>query len=90
MWYNDAEEYVLWIIVVASVLFWVLKSNEVKPRWRAALLLIIGFGVGLYVGVEVTAKGYFNLPLWVLQKQLHEVWDLPMKQLQRPVDKEEP
>jgi hypothetical protein len=90
MWYNDAEDYVSWIIVVSSLFFWVLKVNEAKPRWRAALLLIIGFAGGLYVGIEMTAKDYFNLPLWVMQRQLHEVWNLPMKQLQRPVDKESP
>ena len=49
-----------------------------KPRWRAVCLLIIGFGGGLYIGIETTAEGYLILPLGVLEKQLHELWGLPI------------
>jgi predicted permease len=78
MWYNDAEQYVLWVIIIACGWFLVLKLNKAKPRWRAVFLLIIGFGAGLYIGIEATAKGYLNLPLGVLEKQLHELWGLPI------------
>jgi hypothetical protein len=42
------------------------------------LLLIIGFGAGVYIGIETTAEGYLNLPFGMLEKQLHELWGLPI------------
>ena len=66
MWYNDAEQYVLWVIVTACGWFLVLKLNKAKLRWRAVLLLIIGFGAGVYIGIETTAEGYLNLPFGML------------------------
>jgi len=74
MWYNDAEQYLLWVIIIACGWFLVLKRNKAKPRWRAVFLLIIGFGAGLYIGIETSAEGYLILPLGVLEKQLHELW----------------
>ena len=59
MWYNDAEQYVLWVIIIACGWFSVLKLNKAKQHWR-------------------TAEGYLNLPLGVLEKQLHELWGLPI------------
>jgi hypothetical protein len=35
MWYNDAEQYVLWVIIIACGWFSVLKLNKAKPHWRA-------------------------------------------------------
>ena len=55
MWYNDAEQYLLWVIIIACGWFLVLKRNKAKPRWRAVFLLIIGFGAGLYIGIETRA-----------------------------------
>ena len=72
------EGYLLWVIIIACGWFLVLKLNKAKPRWRAVFLLIIGFGAGLYIGIEATAEGYLNLPLGVLEKQLHELWGLPI------------
>ena len=66
------------VIIIACGWFLVLKLNKAKPRWRAVFLLIIGFGAGLYIGIETTAEGYLNLPLGVLEKQLHELWGLPI------------
>jgi len=57
---------------------WFLKPNKAKTRWGAVFLLIIGFSAGLYIGIEATAEGYLNLPLGVLEKQLHELWGLPI------------
>jgi F0F1-type ATP synthase assembly protein I len=56
MWYNDAEQYVLWVIVTACGWFLVLKLNKAKPRWRAVLLLIIGFGAGYILALKRLRK----------------------------------
>jgi len=97
MEYYDAEEIVQYGGLIAALLL--LWSHIMKNHWgvdgphkhygvvRVASLMALAFAVGLYLGIEKTAKGWFNLPLGVMQKQMHEVWDLPMKGLLRPVDK---
>jgi hypothetical protein len=50
--------------------------------------MALALGIGLNIGIEKTAGGWFYLPLGVMQKQMHEQWGLPMANLQRPADKQ--
>jgi hypothetical protein len=87
MWYDEAETYVFYGILIASAfLCWSLyRHNSII---RTASLMALAFGVGLNLGIERTAKGSFYLPLGVMQKQMHEQWGLPMQNLLRPVDRD--
>ena len=97
MWYNDAEEIVEYGGLIAVV--FLLWSHILKKHWdsgiphkrhdvvRVASLMALAFAVGLYLGIEKTSTGWFKLPLGVMQKQMHDVWGLPMKGLLRPVDR---
>jgi heme A synthase len=88
MWFHEAEKYVTWATTALLLCCFVwYHYTERKEIVRTIALMLIALGVGLYVGIEKTATGSFNLPLGVMQKQLHEVWGLPLQNLQRPEDK---
>ncbi len=87
MWYDEAENYVAYGMLTSAVfLCWSLYRHN--SAVRTASLMGLARGIGLYVGIDKTAKGWFYLPLGVMQKQMHEQWGLPMTNLQRPVDKQ--
>jgi hypothetical protein len=87
MWYNEAEDYVFYgMLFAAAFLCWsIYRRND---NVRTASLIALALGIGLYFGIDKTAGGWFYLPLGVMQKQMHDQWGLPMKNLLRPVDKE--
>jgi hypothetical protein len=82
VWYNNAEDIIAWATLVLSALAWAATSRF--GRWRALPLVVIAFGVGLYLGVQVTATGHFLLPLGPMQAQMHAVWGIPAKGLEPP------
>jgi hypothetical protein len=88
LWFDEAEQYVLWATIALSLCCWVW-SLYAKQKYivRTIALMIIAMGLGIYIGIEKTAMGSFKLPLGVMQKQLHEVWGVPLQNLQRPEDK---
>lgn len=87
MWFDEAQNYVIYAILIAGVfLAWAWR----RPRQalRTVSMLALGFAIGLYVGIGTTAKGWFLLPLSVMQKQLHEQWQVPVSNLRHPIDRE--
>jgi hypothetical protein len=80
MWYSDAEYYITkGMVIVALFLGWsLLRLNfgEVSSRETAILTRVR------------TTSLMCLAPLGVMQKQMHEVSDLPMDNLLRSVDKE--
>jgi hypothetical protein len=83
MWYDEAENYVFCgEFIAALVLCWSLYVRN--STVRTVSLMVLAFGVGLNFGIERTARGSFYLPFGVMQKQMHEQWGLPMKNLQQP------
>ncbi|MGA7326076.1 MAG: hypothetical protein WBX25_16720 [Rhodomicrobium sp.] len=86
MWYTDAEEYITWGGLVASgFLIWALVMKVETTRTLS--LMAIAFFIGLGLGIEKSAHGSFYLPLYVMRKQMHEQWGIPMENLLRDVDK---
>jgi hypothetical protein len=88
MGYAPGEVVVILAALVVAVLLWAYSlgprsamSNQ-RRRLRTTGLCALCFGVGISIGIEMTAKGTFWLPLWVMQDQMHEMWDLPLENLQ--------
>jgi hypothetical protein len=85
MWYNDAEDYISYGLLGAAVFFvWSLALAHVgQPDNAVRTISLVGlaFGTGLYLGIASTAKGSFYLPLGVMQKQMHEMWEIPLTNL---------
>jgi hypothetical protein len=88
MWYNDAEDYVSYGLVIgALVLCYSLYRHAATMRTLS--LMALAFGAGLNLGIHKTALGSFYLPLGVMQQQMHCEWGLPIENLLRDVDKDE-
>jgi hypothetical protein len=63
------------------------KIRNQSPRQtralRIAAMVALAFGVGLYSGVHMTARGYFKLPLGPMADQLQSVWGYSPEQLRQ-------
>jgi hypothetical protein len=88
MWYNEAENYISYGLLGAAVFFvWALaRAHAGRPHnsLRIISLTALAFGIGLDLGIETTATGSFYLPFGVMQKQMHEMWDIPLANLKQP------
>ena len=81
MWYDEALGYIVETTVVLAGASWVLTHDR---KGRALPLIFLALGIGVWFGISVTARGWFKLPLGPMQKQMHEVWDIPNERLQPP------
>jgi hypothetical protein len=73
MWYDNAEDYVIWATLALAACAWVLSLQ--KPALRSVPLIVVALGAGIYIGIERTAKG-------------SEVWGIPLDNVLRPEDKD--
>lgn len=81
MWYDQAQYVVLGATAMGTIAAWAVTARR---RWRALPLMVIAFGLGLYVGIGWTAGGAFKLPLGPMQAQLHAVWGIAESNLEPP------
>jgi hypothetical protein len=88
MGYTSGEVVAVLLAIIVAVLLW---FHSLGPRGetghhrrplRTTGLCALCFGIGISVGIEMTAKGTFWLPLRVLQDQMHELWEVPLENLQ--------
>ena len=86
MGYHDAEDYVIWATVVVAVSTWILSGR--KPELRSAPLILAAHGVGIYIGIDLTARGSFEMPLGVMQRQLEKAWGVQLECVLHPEDED--
>jgi hypothetical protein len=88
MGYASGEVAIALVAFIVAVLLWLYslgprsETGKYRRQLRTIGLCALCFGVGISIGIELTAKGTFWLPLWVMQDQMHEMWDLPLENLQ--------
>jgi hypothetical protein len=73
-WYHEAENWISYVWIAASVGAWVLcyaRGHRIAA-WVAPLT-ISAFCLGLYLGIDKTAKGTFRLPTYVVAQQMGRV-----------------
>jgi len=86
MWYDEAQELLLWAGVVLGTVAGVVQIVWHPKHPKSIAFSGIAFIMGLYLGIALAARGTLLLPFAVMQHQLHEEWRLPLKGLQLPVD----
>ena len=76
MWYDEAQEWIIITWLAASIVTWFLcyRSGYKTAVWVVPLT-ITAFWLGLYLGIEATAKGTFNLPIGVVARQWSQIWN---------------
>jgi hypothetical protein len=69
-WYDEAEDWISYAWLGATIGAWLLcYARGYKIAMWAAPLTISAFCLGLYLGIESTAKGSFRLPVSVVARQ---------------------
>jgi 4-hydroxybenzoate polyprenyltransferase len=86
--YAFGEAVAVLVAIIAAVLLWFYsraprgEGGHRKRLLRTTGLCALCFGIGISIGIEMTAKGTFWLPLRVMQDQMHELYDVPLENLQ--------
>ncbi len=76
MWYDQAEDWVVYAWLATTFVAWLvpyMRGNS-TVAWVAPLTLT-AFCLGLYLGIEITAKGKFKLPITVVARQMQPIWN---------------
>jgi hypothetical protein len=90
LWYVEGAARAFWVCLGVSVVLTLVWQNQRETnRSRARLagfgaLIVLCLGAGLYVGIRTTASGYYQLPLGVMQEQMHDTWGVPTNRLEPP------
>jgi hypothetical protein len=75
----------IWLAaLIVIVLFLFLSREQYYRPLRPAALAVASFVFGLTIGVDLARRGFFVIPLSVMQQQMHEVWEIPLRQLRPP------
>jgi hypothetical protein len=81
MWYDEAENWIIYAWFAAIISAWVLSyaRGYMTAAWVAPLT-ISAFCLGLYLGIENTAKGKFKLPVAVIAGQMGPILERLLRQ----------
>jgi hypothetical protein len=67
------------------------KQFEGKVKSLQGWLIAVAIAapvLGFITGVHLTTRGFFTIPFSVMQKQMHEIWDIPLDKLEPPAWRE--
>jgi hypothetical protein len=75
-WYDEAEDWIGYAWLAAAIGAWALcYARGYRIAAWVAPLTISAFCLGLYIGVQTTAKGSFRLPVAVVAHQAGILWE---------------
>lgn len=74
MWYDEAESWIEYAWIAVVILAWLLPySRGYRTASWVAPLTVTAFCLGLYLGIETTARGKFKLPIGVVTQQMQDI-----------------
>ena len=79
---EDVALAVVTLVAIILVALFLLLSSQKEYRFLRGIAIAIAFFVfGLHIGIDLTKRGAFVIPLSVMQKQMHEVFEIPLHRL---------